>query len=85
MPKVVCFEIPGLSCWFWSNDHAPPHFHAKKEGAWEVRVKFTEHEERMFELVWGVEPNGRLLRRLRKAVREHRDELLVEWEASVSL
>lgn len=45
MPKLVCFEIPGLSCWFWSNDHDPPHFHAKKEGEWEIRVKFTEASE----------------------------------------
>lgn len=36
MPKVACFKIPGLSCWFWSNDHDPPHFHAKKEGEWEI-------------------------------------------------
>ena len=45
MPKLACFEFPGLSCWFWSNDHDPPHFHAKKEGEWEIRVKFTETED----------------------------------------
>jgi uncharacterized protein DUF4160 len=82
MPKVACFEIPGLSCWFWSNDHAPPHFHAKKEGEWEIRVKFTETE--MFESVWGEEPSGKVLRQLRKAVRENRDDLLAEWEANVN-
>lgn len=82
MPKVACFEIPGLSCWFWSNDHDPPHFHAKKEGEWEIRVKFTETE--MFESVWGDEPSGKVLRQLRKAVRENRDDLLAEWEANVN-
>jgi hypothetical protein len=45
MPKVECFEIPGVYCWFWSNDHDPPHFHAKREGEWEIRVRFTESEE----------------------------------------
>ena len=84
MPKVACFRISGLSCWFWSNDHDPPHFHAKKEGEWEIRVKFTEAEDQMFELVWGDVPSGKRLRQLMKAVREHRDELLHEWEASVS-
>ena len=82
MPKVACFEIPGLSCWFWSNDHDPPHFHAKKEGEWEIRVKFTETE--MFESVWGDEPSGKVLRQLRKAVRDNRDDLLAEWEANVN-
>jgi hypothetical protein len=32
MPKVESFELVGLVCWFWSNDHNPPHFHVKKEG-----------------------------------------------------
>jgi hypothetical protein len=84
MPKVVCFEIPGLSCWFWSNDHDPPHFHAKKEGEWEIRIKFTEAEDEMFESVWGDDPGGKVLRKLRKAVRENRQELLAEWEAKVN-
>ena len=82
MPKVACFEIPGLSCWFWSNDHDPPHFHAKKVGEWEIRVKFTE--DQMFESVWGEEPSGKLLRQLRKAVKDNRDDLLAEWEANVN-
>ena len=84
MPKVECFKLPGLTCWFWSNDHDPPHFHAKKEGTWEIRVKFTEDEPQMFELVWGDEPSGKVLRELKKAVREYRDDLLAEWEAKVS-
>jgi hypothetical protein len=44
IPKVESFEISGLSCWFWSNDHDPPHFHVKKHGEWEIKVKFTESE-----------------------------------------
>jgi hypothetical protein len=84
MPRVACFEIAGLSCWFWSNDHDPPHFHAKKEGEWEIRVKFNEAEDQMFELVWGDEPRGRILRQLRKVVKDNRSNLLGEWEANVN-
>ena len=84
MPKLACFEFPGLSCWFWSNDHDPPHFHAKKEGEWEIRVKFTETEDEMVELVWGDKPSGKILRLLRREVRLNRDNLLAEWEANVN-
>lgn len=84
MPKVECFELPGLTCWFWSSDHDPPHFHAKDEGEWEIRVKFTEDETEMLELVWGDEPSGKVLRKLKKAVRQYRDALLTEWEAKVN-
>jgi hypothetical protein len=84
MPKVACFEIAGLTCWFWSNDHEPSHFHAKKEGEWEIRVKFSEGETHMFESVWGDEPSGKVLRQLKKAVKENRANLLTEWEANVN-
>lgn len=84
MSKVDCFEISGLVCWFWSNDHNPPHFHAKKEDEWEIRVKFSEGEALMFEPVWGAEPGGKVLRQLKKAVRKHRAALLAEWEAKVN-
>ena len=40
MAIVRAFEIPGLTLWFWSNDHEPPHFHAKRRGEWEVKVHF---------------------------------------------
>ena len=53
MPKVKCFEISGLYCWFWSNDHDPPHFHAKRNGEWELTVKFLEGKGSMFEIKWG--------------------------------
>jgi hypothetical protein len=84
MPKVACLGIPGLLCWFWSNDHDPPHFHAKREGEWEIRVKFLEAEAQMFESVWGEEPNGKVLRKIVKAVLENRANLLAEWEASAN-
>jgi len=50
MAKVKCFEIEGLFCWFWPMDHEPPHFHAKRNGEWEIRVKFTEQGAAMFEV-----------------------------------
>jgi hypothetical protein len=84
MPRVECFEIPGLTCWFWSNDHDPPHFHVKREGEWELRVRFTEDEAQMFELVWGKRPKSKLLREIAKTVNERRAELLAEWEDNVT-
>ncbi len=84
MPKVACFEIPGLSCWFWSNDHDPPHFHVKREGEWELKVKFAEGEAQMFELEWGDNPRTKVLREIARNVRENRVQLLAEWEAKVN-
>jgi hypothetical protein len=82
--KIDCFEIPGLYCWFWSNDHDPPHFHVKREGEWEIKVKFAEAEEEMFERQWGEIPSAKTLRLLKKAVTTHREALLAEWEAKVN-
>ena len=84
MPKIACFEIPGLSCWFWSNDHDPPHFHMKREGEWELKVNFAEGETQMFELEWGDPPRMKVLRQIEKIVKEHRVQLLAEWEANVN-
>ncbi len=85
MPEVASFQLPGLFCWFWSDDHNPPHFHVKREGEWEIKVKFTEPEAKMFESVWGDEPSGRVLRQIRKLVKENREKLLTEWEAKVNI
>jgi hypothetical protein len=84
MPKVACFEIPGLACWFWSNDHDPPHFHVKRAGEWELKVKFTEGEAQMFDLAWGTTPKAKVLREIAKNVQAKRVELLAEWEAKVN-
>jgi hypothetical protein len=84
MPKVACFAIPGLTCWFWSNDHEPPHFHVKRDGEWELKIKFAEGEAQMFELRCGDAPKTRVLREIAEKVRENRMELLAEWEANVN-
>lgn len=51
MAKIDCFQIPGLYCWFWSNDHDPPHFHVKRNGEWEIKVNFAVGEAEMFEQI----------------------------------
>lgn len=85
MPKVECFELAGLLCWFWSNDHDPPHFHVKKVGEWEIKVMFSEAAENMFESVWAdKKPRSKVLGQLKKAVEQHRAALLAEWEAKVN-
>jgi hypothetical protein len=84
MPKVDCFDIPGLVCWFWSNDHDPPHFHAKREGEWELKVMFLDGEEDMFELKWGTLPKRKVLRQIAEAVHLNRVALLAEWEGKVN-
>ena len=38
-----------MKLWFYSNDHEPPHFHAKRRGQWEFKVLFLEAAEDMFE------------------------------------
>jgi hypothetical protein len=86
MANLTCFSIAGIKLWFYSHDHEPPHFHAKRKGEWEYRVRFLEGPENMFELVWA---NKR--KRMSKADREllqssvetHRLEVLREWEEKV--
>ena len=84
MPKVACFTMPGLTCWFWSSDHDPPHFHVKRDGEWEIKVHFTESDAAMIEPVWGDAPKAKIVRQLKKIVREKRALLLAEWEAKVN-
>src|ERR1700704_3915957 len=53
MAKMECFAIDGIETWFFSNEHLPPHFHAKRKGQWEVRVHFLEYStSEMFQVVW---------------------------------
>jgi hypothetical protein len=81
MALVKAFTIPGVRCWFYSNDHDPPHFHAKRDGQWEVRIRFLENAGAMIEFVWR---NANMSRHDRKELTDlssaHRDALLQEWE-----
>lgn len=84
MAVIKAFSIAGMKLWFYSSDHEPPHFHAKRNGEWEVRVKFLENDEEMLELVWrktakaSVSAQDKKL--LQEMVNEHRLALLREWE-----
>ena len=80
MATVTAFEIPGLTIWFYSNDHTPPHFHVKKAGEWELRVNFQLDDE-MFEVKWSNRViSSRVKRKIRKLVEEHRADLQIQWD-----
>lgn len=86
MGKLQCFTINGIEMWFFSNDHLPPHFHAKRKGQWEVKVNFlASSSTEMFQVVWpkGKEVPKTITNLLEKMVNDHRDELLKEWELKV--
>lgn len=74
--------------WFYSNDHRPPHFHAKRKGEWEDRVRFLEAADEMFELVWSKKKR-RMSRTERQGLVElvegNRLEILREWEEKVNV
>ncbi len=70
-----------MDLWFWSNDHEPPHFHAKRKGEWEVAVRFLENPANMFEVKWGSRAFSSHYRKvIGQMVIHHRMELLKEWE-----
>jgi Domain of unknown function (DUF4160) len=86
MAKMECFAIAGIETWFFSNDHLPPHFHAKRKGLWEVRVYFLESStSEMFQVVWlkGKEIPRADTKLLEQMVIAHRSEILEEWEGKV--
>jgi Domain of unknown function (DUF4160) len=84
MATLKTFSIPGLKLWFYSNDHEPPHFHAKRKGEWEVRVKFLEPDETMFEIKWRKAKktvvSAQDKKTLKEMVEKHRFEILKEWQ-----
>jgi len=81
MAELKCFSIAGVKLWFWSNDHEPPHFHAKVSGDWEVAVYFLELEEHMLEVKWRKRAMSAQHRKaLLRMAAAHRMELLQEGE-----
>jgi hypothetical protein len=79
--NVQAFQIDGIKLWFWSNDHDPQHFHAKRDGEWEIRVFFLLDAESMFEVAWERKtPSRKVLKELALLVEEHRASLLEQWE-----
>ena len=85
MSRVESFSVPGVECWFYSNDHRPPHFHARRRGEWSVRVFFLEEEARMIEVIGdsSAGPSRRQARQLLSLAKAHRAALLGEWERKV--
>ena len=81
MGKLDVFSISGVEMWFWSADHLPPHFHAKRPGEWEIRVYFLESQEShlAFDVRWGAGPNGKMRGALAELVVKHREALYEEW------
>lgn len=85
MGKVSSFHLEGVDCWFYSHEHRPPHFHARRKGQWQVRVFFLMPKAGMIEQVKGHA--GRMTKADRDTLREmaalYREELLGEWEQKV--
>ncbi len=85
MGKVTSFNTEGIYCWFNSQDHRPPHFHAKRRGKWHLRVWFIKPEGAMLERAKELE--GRISAKDRRLLQNmaalHRAELLQEWEQKV--
>jgi hypothetical protein len=79
MGRISCFGLEGIQCWFNSQEHKPPHFHAKRRGEWEVRVHFLKSRTEMVEVKW---QNERISRQDRKNLcdkaKTYRPELLKE-------
>jgi hypothetical protein len=85
MGRVEAFSVAGLDLWFNSHDHAPPHFHARRPGIWEIRIYFLTCTEHLadFEIKWGNRPSSKELKQLVTAGVGCREALLEEWEAKV--
>jgi hypothetical protein len=81
MAIIRAFKIAGLTIWFWSNDHEPPHFHVKRSGEWEVKVNFLLDRSEMIQFVWSKkDPSKKLLKELTSLAESHRVALLEQWE-----
>lgn len=81
LATVSAFNIAGVRLWFWSDDHEPPHFHAKRAGEWEIKVHFLFVPEKMIEVKWfQKKPSARIRNLVCHLAEKHRAELLREWE-----
>lgn len=90
MPPVDAFSAPGLALDFLSNDHWPPHFHARRRGDWEIRayILTTTAKRLDFTVKWpkgsGAGPDSRIQRVLRTQIVLHREALLAEYGQKVN-
>jgi hypothetical protein len=70
-PRISFFY--GIVITMYSNDHAPPHFHARY-GEFEAKIALDDGEP-----IAGQLP-GRALRLVREWTEQHRGELQTNWE-----
>jgi hypothetical protein len=88
--KIDSFKLEGLDLFFNSNDHLPQHFHARKSGAWEIRVYFllcSKEKGLIFDIKYplNAQITSKDKSRILKLVLENRSKLLKEWERKVCL
>jgi hypothetical protein len=83
--RIGCFSISGCHCWFWSNDHLEPHFHAKSAGEWEIRVFFGEEPPRHEVVFEARRIPAKKVKEILAASLRHREALFVEWSQKVTV
>lgn len=87
MPKSK-YQLDGIVIVFYSNDHAPPHFHARKPGEWEIRVFLEDSEDAAFHFDFKWQSKAEGLSRseislISEFVRSNRESLKLEWKTFV--
>ena len=88
MGKLQSFKIDGLDLFFNSNDHNPPHFHARKLGVWEIRIDIvfcSKENGLIFKPKYPPNPeiSSKDQKQILKLVLENKSKLLIEWEQKV--
>lgn len=89
MGDVDAFDLPGLKCYFGSEDHYPQHFEALRRGQWRIRVFFLqttrkrglsfEYKKAPRQADVSAQDEADLL----AAVLKHKRRLLREWNLKV--
>lgn len=81
MGRITLFSVDGLDLRFYSSDHEPPHFHARKPGCWEVRIFLLVPT---YSVKWQrTRISQKEIDTLLVLTEKHRADLLGEWEANV--
>lgn len=86
---VKAFSIPGLKCYFGSNDHLPQHFEVWKRGYWVIRVYILRTTKKRG-LYWKLKTRWRGAavdiadeQEILKWVLAKKRRLLIEWNNKV--
>ena len=81
MGRLTLFSVDGLDLRFYSSDHEPPHFHARKPGFLEARIFLLEST---YSVKWQrTRISQKDIGTLLDLAEKHRADLLREWEANV--